>query len=249
LGGEVGYFEPGAGYVYPERCIATQLQQAEQFGAEVRTDELVTEVSSTKGGVRVVTDKTTYEAGQVIITAGPWLSRLLGEPFTSLLRAYRQVLYWFEPERPAEFSNELCPIFIWMYGEGNEDYFYGFPTDPGSPGVKVATEQYVETTTPDGMSRTVASSEINAMHARHVAGRLRGVTSRCLKSAACLYTVTPDSDFIIDQHPDHERILVASPCSGHGFKHSAAIGEGLAELALQTKSQCDLSAFSLQRFV
>jgi sarcosine oxidase len=248
-GAEVGYFEPGAGYVYPEHCIDAQLQQAQQFGAEVRTDEVVLEVSATAGGVRVVTNKKTYEAGQVIVSAGPWLPRLLGEPFASLLKVYRQVLYWFEPERPEEFSSDCFPIFIWMHGDGDEDYFYGFPTAPGSQGVKVASEQYAHTTSPNTVDRNVTDVEVNGMFTGHVRDRLPGLSSHCLKTTGCLYTVTPDSNFIIDRHPDNERILVASPCSGHGFKHSAAIGEGLAELALTGRSRFDLSPFSLQRFI
>ena len=86
------------------------------------------------------------------------------------------------------------------------------------------------------------------MHARHVAGRLADVTARAVRSATCLYTVIPDSHFLIDRHPRQERILVVSPCSGHGFKHSMAIGEAVAELILQGRSTIDLSAFSLARF-
>src|SRR6185503_13577182 len=105
-----------------------------------------------------------------------------------------------------------------------------------------------ETTDPDRVSRVVSPAEVAGIYATHVRGRIAGVSDRCLRAETCLYTVTPDSRFVIDRHPDSERILVASPCSGHGFKHSAALGEALAEQALDGESRLDLTPFSLARF-
>ena len=85
------------------------------------------------------------------------------------------------------------------------------------------------------------------MHATHIAGRLAGVTPRALRSAACLYTSTPDAGFLIDTHPAMPRVLVVSACSGHGFKHSAAIGEAVAGQITAGRSTLDLSAFRLER--
>lgn len=86
------------------------------------------------------------------------------------------------------------------------------------------------------------------MYGGHLAGRLQGIGPQAVRSITCLYTVTPDSHFLIDRHPDSDRILVASPCSGHGFKHSAAIGEALAEIIIEGRSRIDLSPFALSRF-
>ena len=104
------------------------------------------------------------------------------------------------------------------------------------------------TTDPDTPRAVVTSAESTWMHATHVRGRLAGVSARCTRTMTCLYTVTPDSRFIIDGHPDWARVLVASPCSGHGFKHSAAIGEALAQRVLDGNSRLDLTSFSLARF-
>jgi sarcosine oxidase len=93
----------------------------------------------------------------------------------------------------------------------------------------------------------VSESEIDAMRAL-AAPNLPGVGPRCLRATTCLYTVTPDFGFVIDRHPESERILIASPCSGHGFKHSPAIGEALAEWALEGESRLDLGPFRLARF-
>jgi sarcosine oxidase len=81
-----------------------------------------------------------------------------------------------------------------------------------------------------------------------VAGRLKGVSAGPARAAACMYTVTPDSDFVIDHHPDSERIIIVSACSGHGFKHSAAIGEAVAELTCEGRSALDLHPFRFDRF-
>ena len=245
-GEETAYYEPGAGLVYPERCVAVQLEQAQRLGAEVRMGEKVLRIEATSDGVRIETDRATYHAGQVVVSAGSWAPELLGAPFSGLLKVYRQVLFWFEPEQPQWYRPGRFPIFIWMFGSGEGEHFYGFPQV--SQGVKVAAEQALVSSDPDQVKREVSAAEIETMYSRYVQGRLKGLSSRCLKAATCLYTSTPTSDFILDRHPEHPNIIVASPCSGHGFKHSAAIGEAMAELALDGGSHFDLKPFGLNRF-
>jgi sarcosine oxidase len=248
-GDEIGYFEPGAGVLRPERCVAVQLDRARALGAAVRTGETVERLAPGARGVEVVTDRARYEAGHVVVTAGAWLPALLGGPFPGLLRVHRQVLTWFAPDDAdaAAFSPERFPIFIWMYGDGDADYFYGVPHL--SEGVKLADEQFAETTGPDEVRREVSAAEIAAIHARHVAGRLTGISRRCVRAETCLYTTARDSGFLIDRHPDWERVIVASPCSGHGFKHSPAIGEAIAELVTDGASRLDVRPFALGRRV
>ena len=246
VGDEIGYYEAGAGFVRPERCVAVQLDRARALGAVERTGETVLRIVPRAGDVEVVTDGETYTAGRVIVTAGAWAPGLLGGAFTKLLGVYRQVLCWFAPVEPSAFTPGAFPVFIWIHGASATDYFYGLPLV--SEGVKLASEQFVETTDPDRVAREVTPDEIAGVYATHVRGRLAGITDRCLRAETCLYTVTPDSRFVIDRHPESERVVVASPCSGHGFKHSAAIGEALAELALSGQSRLDLTPFSLARF-
>ena len=245
-GDEIGYYEPGAGYVRPERCVAAQLDRARALGADMRTGEVVLRIEPHAADVEVVTDRERYSAARVIVTAGAWAPALLGGEFAKLLSVYRQVLYWFAPDAPAAFASGVFPIFIWIHGAAPTDHFYGFPLV--SEGVKLAREQFAETTDPDHVSHEVSPPEIADMYATHIRGRLSGITDRCVRAETCLYTATPDSRFVIDRHPDSDRIIVASPCSGHGFKHSPAIGEALADLALTGKSRLDLTPFSLARF-
>jgi sarcosine oxidase len=163
------------------------------------------------------------------------------------LRIFRQTLHWF-PTESAGFAPERCPVFLWMHGSSEEDYFYGFPRLPGSAGIKVASERYARTTTADGCDRQVTSAESSEMFRRHVSGRLRDVGGEALRAAACLYTVTPDSGFLVDSVPELPGALVASACSGHGFKHSAALGEHIAALiAGEAEAAAALAGFGLPR--
>jgi sarcosine oxidase len=111
----------------------------------------------------------------------------------------------------------------------------------------VASEQYSIQSDPETVPRTVTAEESTAIYARHVAGRLRGVSAKVVDAKACLYTVTPDAGFIVDRAPGMDRVLVVSACSGHGFKHSAALGEAIAEQLVDGGSRIPLDAFALSR--
>jgi sarcosine oxidase len=244
-GDERALYEPSAGLVFPERCIAVQLRLARALGAELRTGEAVLAVRRAGDGVEVETERGRIHARQAVMATGPWLPQMVDGSTRSLLRVYRQSLHWF-PADPADYAPGNFPVFLWMHGESEEDYFYGFPSLPGSGTVKVASERYGETTSPATVSREVTAEESAEIFARHVAGRLRGIGPRALRAAACLYTVTPDSGFLADRLPNLDRVLFVSACSGHGFKHSAALGE---ELAARLAGEGDrLAEFGLPRF-
>ncbi len=245
-GDEIGCYEPTAGLVFPERCVAVQLRLAAQHGATLLLGERVLEMRAIQGGMEVVTDRRTIHAGRIVLSAGPWLSALVGS-LAPVLRVYRQTLHWFAAVA-TDFAPGKFPVFIWMHGEQEEDYFYGFPTQPGSGAVKVASERYADPVDPDTVSREVDATESAQIYTRHVAGRLRAVEPTLLRSAACLYTVTPDAGFILDQLAEHPEIIAASACSGHGFKHSAAVGERLAAQAMGSIARLPTSV-ALNRFL
>jgi sarcosine oxidase len=246
---EYGYLERNAGFIRPEACIRAQLALARKHGAEIHTGETANDFAQTRDGVTVTSDKGTYAASKLVISAGPWLPQLLSSPYAAPFKVSRQVLYWFDVDGPiAPWLPENCPIFIWDLRDRREGV-YGFPAVDGPRGgVKIATEQYLTTTTPEAIVRDVTPEEVAHMHARYVAPYFPSLAARCVKAVTCLYTVTPDFGFVIDRHPEMDRVIVASPCSGHGFKHSAAIGEALAGLALDGQSRFDLSAFGFARF-
>ena len=246
-GDEKAYYEPGGGYVRPERCIAAQLHRASALGAEIRIGTTVRSILQEPGGVRIETDRGVLQADQVVVSAGAWTAPLLGAPFTDLLTVNRQLLHWYALDDASAYGSD-APVFIWMHGSGDTDYLYGFPPLPGETAVKVATEQYETSTQAEALDRVVSPAESAAMHRHHVAGRLAGPSARVTRAAACLYTVTPDRGFIIDRHPRMDRVLIVSACSGHGFKHSAGIGEAVAEEMLQGGGRIDLAPYSLARF-
>ena len=249
-GDEIGYFEPSAGLVMPERCVAVQLALARRAGAAIHTGEAVTAIEESASGVVIVTDKARYAAARVVLAAGAWMPDLAGPAIAEHTKAYRQTLHWFGVTDPAAYAPERFPVFIWMHGTGPEDYFYGFPALPGHYAVKVASERYAETIDPDRLDRVVSAQESIDFHARHVAIRMGGVGTTVTRAAACLYTVTPDAGFLIDRMPGMSAVTVASACSGHGFKHSAALGEALAAWVVRPLDEAApawFQPFELQR--
>ncbi len=245
-GDETGCYEPSGGLVHPEACINAQLQAARRSGAEIRTGERVLSWCSEGSGVAVETGNCRYRAARLIITAGAWLPQFFPS-MAAEARVYRQVLYWFTTETPVDtFSDSVMPVFI-RVPDARAAMFYGFPAIDGPDGgLKIAAEQFDHTCDPDEVNREVSPSEaafMSAMVMPHVR-----ITSDMVRTAVCKYTVTPDFHFVIDHHPDTEKVWFASACSGHGFKHSAAIGEALAQQVTEGRSDCDLGPFSFSRF-
>jgi sarcosine oxidase len=246
---ERGYFEHETGFLRPERCIEAQLDLARKRGAIVQTDETVISIESgASSEVMVKTSRASYSAGKVIISVGPWIARFLPPAYASLFKVYRQVMHWFgiREDCRSTLAPPGFPIFIWIFGTVGEFGFYGFPTLDGKT-IKVATEQFTAITDPDRVQRTVSAEETRSMYKDYVQGRLPGISDFCTATASCLYTTTPDSNFVIDVHPEDDRVVIASPCSGHGFKHSAAIGEALAERVIDGESTIDLRSFTFKR--
>jgi len=250
----VAVWEPRAGILFPELAVQTHLELAAEHGASLRFNEPVLRWEPDGEGVRVFTAKATYNANRLLLSAGAWIGALLGESsgvsqsnrqFLNLpLSIERQVLLWFEPRSQAElFQPENCPIYIWEYAPHR--FFYGFP-DLGD-GVKVAVHHEGPRTDPEEISREVREDEIQTM--RGLLRRFLPAAEGVLKSTmVCMYTNTPDEHFILDYHPVHPQVLVASPCSGHGFKFSSVIGELAATLLAGQKPSFDLSLFRINRF-
>ena len=225
--------------------MEAQLQLAAISGATLRFYEKVLKFEPDGDGVRVTTGVSSYRARQLIVTAGPWINQVLG--MDRQFSVTRQVLYWFglkDRNQYAEFLPERLPVFIWQLPAPQG--IYGFPLIGGpEQGVKVATEQYLDTTTPDTVSRSVGPDEITKMFRTYVGPFFAGLDETCVKAKVCLYTCVKKARFIIDHPPDMKNVIIASPCSGHGFKHSAAVGETLAQMALG-QSHLDISKFSFK---
>jgi sarcosine oxidase len=238
----IGVFQPDGGFLRAEPAIHALLALARDAGAQLRIGEEVVAIEPWDSGVRVVTRNGVIDAGCAIVTAGPWVKSVLaGLPAS--IRATRQVLGWFEPRDPALFAPDRFPVFLLQNGDG---IFYGFPDD--GAGVKVAKHHHAdERVDPDACDRDVSAAD-EAMIRAALAAHLPAADGRRLAATTCLYTMTPDGDFILDRLPGHDAIIVASPCSGHGFKFAPVIGEILADLALDGATAHDISRFALARF-
>jgi sarcosine oxidase len=244
--GAEAYFEPGAGMLYPEKCVRAQLTLAQANHAELRTGEIVTDIITDRGGVTVHTDRSHYTAASIVLTPGPWMAdwarTICGLP-DAHFAVYRQTLYWFALQKPdVQFSPQNMPIFLWSSAQV-EKGFYGFPSLDGIS-LKVATEQFESLSRVQDGQAGIAPGQAQAFYDQFVRKRMSGVAEQCLRAATCFYTVVPDHSFLIDHGIDSERIWFASACSGHGFKHSAAVGEALAQKALGETSMVDLGPFA-----
>jgi sarcosine oxidase len=237
----VGVVQPDGGFVAVEPSIAAQIALAEAAGAQVRTGVTVHSIAPHRDSVRLSTSGGDVEAAKAIIAAGPWVKALVPE---LPLRATRQVFAWFAPSDPALFAPDRFPVFLL---ESRHGIHYGFPRH-GNPGVKIAKHHHRdETVDPDRVERTVAAADealIRAALVEHIP-MLNGAM---LAAKTCLYTVAPDHDFIIDRLPHAPNVIVASPCSGHGFKFAPVIGEILTELAMDGETRHDIHRFRLARF-
>jgi sarcosine oxidase len=239
----VAVVQPDGGLLAAEPSIHAMLALAQAAGAELRTGETVRGIEPRAGGVRVVTDRGMVDAGSAIVAAGPWTGSLMPD-LSARLRVTRQVMAWFAPSQPALFAPGRFPVFLI---ESRHGIHYGLPPFGGA-GIKVAKHHHRdEKVDPDEHDRTVSAADEVLIRAA-LADHLPGANGRLLNAKTCLYTMTPDGDFIIDRLPGAPQVIVASPCSGHGFKFAPVIGEILADLATSGARRHDLARFSLARF-
>ena len=241
---EIVGHEPTAGLVMAEHAVGAQLELAATTGADLRFDTPVTGLGRIGDTVAVRTHEGDVAAAHVVIAAGAW-APTFHDPTS--LRVTRQVVHWFEADDLEAWRPDHVGFAIWAR-RSIDDYLgvFASPWD-GIPAVKVLGEQFVDATTPDAVDRHVSPDDVAAFHDRMVRPRLAGITDRCLRVSVCLYTNTPDDHFLVDTHPDHPEVTVVSACSGHGFKHSAAIGEALAR-RIAGYDHLDLSPFRRRRF-
>jgi len=234
--GMTGVLEPRAGILFPELCVGAHLKSAERAGATLLCDRQVVCWEPAGDGVRVRTMDAEYHAAQLVLSAGSWVSKLV--PDLELpLTVERQTLFWFTPREPDVWSAERCPVHLWEYR--GDKFFYGFP-DLGH-GVKLARHHEGKAVDPDTVARETTLHEADGL--RRVTRPFVSPLGACVHKTVCLYTNTPDGHFLIDRHPAYPQVLLVSPCSGHGFKFSAAIGEIVSDLVRLGRSQFDLSLF------
>lgn len=232
-------FEPDAGILDPERCVAAQIDSARAAGAELRLGEELLGWRRAGAVLRIETAGGEFAARALVLALGAWLPERRPE---LPLQVTRQAVFWFDPLEPGLHAPDRLPHYLIEFAPGR--VFYGFP-DLGR-GLKCAVHREGELTMPDSVDRgarpvdLVAVRELVARFLPRAAGRLRD-------SAVCLYTNAPDGHFLVDRDPRDPGVWLLCACSGHGFKFAPALAELLLE-ALAGRAAPALAPFALDRF-
>jgi monomeric sarcosine oxidase len=236
-------YDPNMGFLLVDQCIRTYADSARKNGAQVREEEAVLDYQTNGGTIRIKTTKAQYDAGQLVICAGAWSSRMLADLHLPLT-VKRKTLSWLQAEEPQNFSVGTFPIFLADMAEG---LIYGFPIH-GHPGLKIANHNSSgHPENPDNVDRNFHPEDARDVQ-KFVSRYLNGVSSKLLDGKVCLYTLTPDEDFIIDLHPENRNIAIAAGFSGHGFKFAPVVGEILSQLILNRARNPLVEKFRITRF-
>lgn len=220
---QVGIYEPEAGYLWTERAIRGHLKEAVRLQASISLAAKMHDWSARDGGhVILHVNGETLTTSKLIITVGAFAKELLP---TLPLTVERQVPLWIDAGR----SLAHLPIYICDDSDREGVPFYGFPMIEDQ-GLKIAFHHHGETCTPKTLDRTISQRDINMMRST-LQRRLPSLADRdMLSGSVCMYTNTPDSHFIIGEHPKSSDVILGLGFSGHGFKFAPAIGEWLVKI-------------------
>jgi sarcosine oxidase len=244
LENEVALFEPDGGVLDPERSVRAHLDAAKTAGAELRFETIVRAWEASDGGVTVTLhDGTRLSAKRLILSLGPWFKEVL-EGLGVTLRVQRNVQVWFRPANKA-YRAPGFPAFL-LDRAGLSAPLYGFP-DFGD-GVKLAFHGFGDLTTADELNRGVDQARDIEPVARATDEWMPGAAADFREAKPCMYSLTPDGNFVIDRHPQHANVILCGGFSGHGFKFAPVIGEIAADLALEGGSRHRIDFLSLKRF-
>lgn len=246
---QVGIFEKEAGILFAEQCVRSYVELAQSNGATFHFLEPVLKWR-VENDERIVvsTEKDEYEGASIIFTAGGWLGNLLPE-LELPLSIERQTVFWMNPKMKTDLlSSNKIPIFI-IEEEGDSSssqIFYGTP-DVGS-GLKVGKHHGgIFVREPDAVTREITKDDERSIRS-FLERRIPIANGSVASSTTCIYTNTPDENFLVDTHPEHGNVRFVSACSGHGFKFASVIGKIVAEEILEERGEFDLSSFKLSRF-
>ncbi len=232
--------ERTAGVLFAERCIQALYERASQDGCEFRFNEPLYSWRRRAGAIEVSTSNGRYVTDKLVICAGPWTGRVMGDALP--LKCERQVPLWFDSGGNAAFMPGKMPIFV---AEEGRRLFYGIP-DFGD-GVKVAEHHAGPPVDPDFVDRRVTDRDLASV-AGFMKRRLPALDRRPVASTTCIYTNTPDTHFVIGPCPGDQGVLVVSACSGHGFKFASVIGEIAADLLIDGGTRYDIGFLGPGRF-
>jgi sarcosine oxidase len=242
--------EESAGTLAPEACVTAQLKEAVKLGAELHFDAPVLSWSAGGGSVTVRTERGTWTAERLVIAAGPWAPETLPDMDVEL-KVLRQAVFWLRPRDPGPFRE--IPMFIFDAEDGAPKV-YGFPlADAPEEGVKIAVhgtlalEGITAECTPATVDREIRPSDEAYLRRRLATTVPALATAEVVHAETCLYTVTPDENFVLGEHPQHPEVIVAAGFSGHGFKFASVVGEIVADLVEEGKTKMEIEFLSATR--
>ena len=241
----IGLLESRGGAVFVENSINHMLNTALNNGSIHKYNERVVRWSKKSNYYLVETNLGNYKAEKLVFSSGAWITKLL--PTLKLpIKIERQVLFWFSPRKnPDKFKSINLPNSGWDLDNGLS--FYTMP-NLEHRGFKVAMHHNGEFVDPDTLIRESNDSDLKMVRG-FLEEYIPDGNGELIDSKVCMYTDTPDQDFLIDSHPDDENIIICSPCSGHGFKFTPAIGEICSSLIINNSTKFDLDKFSLERLI
>lgn len=237
---DYGYFEPQSGFLRPEPIISVQISVAQQLGATVITNSVVKRISQDNGWVTIETDDRRIKARHAVIAAGRWAKDILGPPFNRLLTVSKQRTFSFKPEYSVRYQTAHFPALMWFRAAADDRCITVFSQSAQDD----AATFFVE-----GIDTEAdVSDAAKRFFEREIRPFFGGLTPRMASTNLCYYTTTPDGGFIIDRHPEYDRLLVLSACSGHGFKHSLAVGEIAAQMLTDREAAVEIGSFAVSRY-
>ncbi|HEY7132435.1 MAG TPA: N-methyl-L-tryptophan oxidase [Candidatus Limnocylindrales bacterium] len=242
----IAVFESRAGLLRADRANAAHLSVAERDGADLRFERrLVDWRPAPGGGFEVETaDGEVVGGDHLVLATGPWISGFVPD-LRLPLTIEREAVAWFEPLVPVDWLRaDRLPI--WVLATPEHGAMYGVPYDD-ELGLKVSRHHQGVFVDPEEVDRAFGPAD-EARIRPFLASHLPGADGPVRTMHVCLYTNTPDSQFVIDRHPAAPGIAFASACSGHGFKFAPVIGEILADLAVDGATSWPVDAFRWDRF-
>lgn len=236
-------YQPNGGYVLSERAIVAHTMQAQAEGARVQARERVTDWEPEGNGVRVMTDRDEYTAENLVITSGAWAYKHI-DALKGVAVPQRQALAWLQPQEPERFQPGNFPVWNLQVEEGR---YYGLPIVE-VPGFKFGRYTHrEEDVDPDAMNREPEPEDERLLR-EFAENYFPKGTGPTMGLATCLFTNTPDGHFVIDRHPDHSQVAFGAGFTGHGYKFASVIGEVLADVAIEGRTDHPIERFALDRF-
>lgn len=242
--GMMAVVEERAGFVHVDAAIRAMRNGATADGARFIDHDPAESFAVEGDSVRIRTARHEYSADRLVIAAGAWIRELVPS-IARVFTVQRQVTSWCQARGPGVSSNEI-PVSIWELRSGKA--FYTIPDEGEGEGFKIGIHYGGDLVSVAELNREVSAAESSKARAL-LEKYIPPAAGDVLKASVCMYTNTPDLHFVVDWLPDsRQRVLVLSPCSGHGFKFAPAIGEIGAQMVTSGASDFDIVPFRLSRF-